>query len=169
MDTLVAVAGALLGTLVGSSITYFTQREAYRREATERYRTFTKESALGFLDKTQVAYESVVAAYASEQAALRPSLPLPQPPVNSWVQGQQAVEVLRLSCSDALILKAEAMWAHLRSNHIADGQAKSFAAVTDWKRGYWSKRKQFINQARADLGSTKLGSSGVAANSTDTL
>lgn len=143
VQTWIAVAGAILGTLVGSTTTYVFQRVAFHKEQQVRLRDLRRAAFLAFLTATHGHYESVLAARsvlnydrAAGLAALESV---------SIVEGQSALDELRLIASGEPVTLAEKLWRQLRDPGFVHGRDGNAAA---WKVDYWDARKEMISSAR---------------------
>jgi hypothetical protein len=151
----VAVAGTLLGALVGALSTYFTQAASYQRESSERQRDLRRKVYLEWLRLTHqlfAAVDQVVREHpeSSTEAVVSALNRIPAEP------GQVALENVRLVANEDVAEWAANMWAHLRRELVPQGQRPSNATWAEawraWDVKYWSLRRAFVDAARTDFG-----------------
>jgi hypothetical protein len=149
---IIAVAGTLLGALIGALSSYYVQRASYLRESDERQKVFLRSVYLDFLREIYLFYRSVGDVYhehkhssdlraaGAEFAAIPPG------------RVQSALEHLRLAADDEVAASAARLWAHFRKEPVPVGRDPSGQAWERWSDRFWMLRREVLEAAREELG-----------------
>lgn len=157
MDAIVAVAGTLLGTVLGAVGTYITQWRTQKRELDERNRELRRERYVEYLTCVHQIFSEI----RSLSMALRESR-LSNVDYLTALHGvstepaQVALEHLRLVAGQDIAAAAAGLWTHMRSEAVPRGSDLTRDGWRGWYRDYWSLRRRFLNAARRDLGLPEL-------------
>ena len=151
--SLLGVLGALLGTIVGSGITFVSQRAMHRQEKAERGDALKRECSAAFLRSTHAVFDSVTAIYRTVEDGDERRKRLRDV---SAVDAQGALDALRLAVNAETNRCAEALWRHLRDRGVPSGSLRPDYTVGAWKNDYRARRRELTNSVRAELGLPRI-------------
>lgn len=153
METILAVAGTLLGTLLGTVGAHLSHQSGFRHEATERLAITRRQAYIGFLTDVNDIYRQVQGlsrqfrqGQMSADAMVEALRQVPS------AAGQAALENVRLVATRDVAANAALLWAHLRRSAVAQGASRSTPDWRAWQDRYWELRRNFLDAARADTG-----------------
>ncbi|ANS29387.1 putative membrane protein [Rhodococcus opacus] len=153
MESLIAVAGTLLGGLLGILGSYFTQRTGYRRESRERLAAVRRQLYVEFLISVHEMFAQVTEVHQAHRA--RAISPVEASEILRKISprsSQAALENLRLVASDRVAAAAADLWARMRRDAQPLGSDLEWQRFSKWRKNYWSARQFFIDAARRDIG-----------------
>ncbi|RYE41087.1 MAG: hypothetical protein EOP24_38320 [Hyphomicrobiales bacterium] len=153
VETLIAVAGTLLGVVVGVVGSYFTQRTGHQRESQERLATVRRQIYVEFLTAVHDMYLPITAIHKAHRDgsmtttdAIRGLQAVPAR------EAQAALENLRLVASDTVAAAGALLWERLRRDGRPLGNDLDPNHFKQWRRLYWNDRRGLIDAARRDIG-----------------
>ncbi|MCM3515075.1 hypothetical protein [Nocardioides sp. P86] len=159
----IAAAATLLAVAVKSWFDAKVEKQRHQRELDKLNIEMTGRWDSAVLDRRQKAFSALLVTthvlyddirrlrqhrrerslddeqYAAELRAL------------SGIEGQTAVEELRLNATDGTASSAEALWQHLRSGGVPRGTAVASSEWVAWKEQYWILRLRLIEDCKRDL------------------
>lgn len=158
MDSLLAVAGTLLGTLLGGMGTYLSQRSQHQRAAEERLTDLRRQAYVAWLSAAGRMYTEVQSVHRHhwEQQTQLQELRRELKAISAR-EAQDALELVRLLAKDEAVFKGAALlWAHLRRHEMTRGLAASREAWAAWQDAYWQMHRAFVQAARLEVGLAPL-------------
>ncbi len=148
----VAVAGTLLGALIGALSTYYSQKASYRRESDERQKTVRRQVYVDWLREGHQFYRAIGAIWRKHRGATDLTAVAAELRVLAPEAAQVALEHLRLISGEEVAASAARLWAHLRRQPVPLGQDMSEQGWIKWSDHYYRLRRAFMDAARVDLG-----------------
>ncbi len=153
MDAALAVAGTLLGVILGTVGARLNYMSAFRREAGERLAASRRETYVEWLTELNGVYRAIWEPSSSFHRdritgeelwhALHDVSP---------VAAQASLENVRLIATNPVAGVAAQLWAHARREAVPRGRDQSLEGWKSWQETYWTLRRDFLDAARMDIG-----------------